>query len=69
MGSRGNFEQNKGGQLRRIGTLYNIWAVDADDPKQAYVTWGAHWRDVGATWRMLLNHPCAAAMRFFVKLL
>jgi len=36
----------------------------AGGPKEACVTWG----HVGATWRIRLNRPCAAAMRPYVKL-
>jgi len=41
------------------------WVVDSGGPKEACVTLGR----IGATWRIRLNHPSAAAMRPYVKLL
>jgi len=41
------------------------WIVDSGGPKEACVTWGR----IGATWRIRLSHPSAAAMRPYVKLL
>jgi len=42
-----------------------VWYVDSGGPKEACIRW-VH---IGATWRIRLNRPCAAAMRPYVKLL
>jgi len=42
-----------------------IWVADSGRPQEVCVTWG----HIGATWRIRLNRPCAAAMRPYVKLL
>ena len=38
--------------------------MDSGGPKEACVRWGAH----GATWRISLNRPCAAAIRPFCQI-
>ena len=42
-----------------------VWVVDSGGSKEACITWG----HIGATWRIRMNRPCAAAMRPYVKLL
>jgi len=37
---------------------YAVWVVDVGAPKEPCVRWGVH---IGATWRIRLNRPCAAA--------
>jgi len=41
-----------------------VWVVDSGGPMEACITWG----HIGATCRIRLNRPCAAAMRPYVKL-
>jgi len=74
---RGNFEGRKGSPLESIATLCRelcksgwtdwdaVWDLDSGGFKEALLG-GVH---IGATWRILLNHPCVAAILPVVKLL
>ena len=51
-------------EKKRLNRSRCVWVVNSGGPKEACVTW----EHIGATWRIGLNHPCAAAMRPYVKL-
>jgi len=51
-------------------SIYSKWVIRGHNQYSADASWGVlDGLRIGATWQIRLNHPCAVAMRPYVKLL